>query len=60
MNPNSLAALISGRSIRDAVRAVLSDSERVRRTLEPAESLVAQVEVNRIWRPCAPIELEAA
>lgn len=33
-NPNSLAALISGRAIRDAVRAVLSDSPRVRETLD--------------------------
>lgn len=36
-NPNSIAALISGRSIRDAVRAVLSDSERVRKTLASVE-----------------------
>lgn len=35
-DPMSLAALIAGRDTRDAVRAVLSDSERVRKTLDRA------------------------
>lgn len=40
LTPMSLAALISGRDTRDAVRAVLSDSDRVRQTLDvlPAKS----------------------
>lgn len=33
-NPMSIAGLTSGRQVRDAVRAVLSDSERVRETLD--------------------------
>lgn len=33
-NPMSIAGLTSGRQIRQAVRAVLSDSERVRETLD--------------------------